>query len=203
LEWNVFFIFSLFLFVGHYGAYKPSTFIHRCCCHPDLALAMVPLGNLFPEKIRSAAMRYYAGQLGHQHLVLPRRRRRQDGKPTSSKALRSRQSAGQALRPRPTAEIMSDKTSRSGRCTPWQGAQTACSARFGGPAPTEADYSVREGEIVAGPRRLELRRRPPAQRAATGSGAAPLQLRGRRRSASSCSRPTDHTQRQWYRIVDA
>jgi hypothetical protein len=64
LEWNVFFIFSLFYLFGHYGA------IHVTDLQSPLlltiliiALAVVPIaGNMFPQKISFLpAMRYYAG----------------------------------------------------------------------------------------------------------------------------------------------
>src|SRR5271168_1217536 len=63
LEWNVFFIFSLFYLFGHYGAIQVvdlrSPLLLAILV---VALAVVIVGNLFPEKISFLpAMRYYAG----------------------------------------------------------------------------------------------------------------------------------------------
>src|ERR1700724_1415001 len=63
LEWNVFFIFSLFYLFGHYGAIRATDLRSPLLLAILLvALALVPIGNLFPEKVSFLpAMRYYAG----------------------------------------------------------------------------------------------------------------------------------------------
>src|ERR1700749_346769 len=63
LEWNVFFIFSLFYLFGHYGAIRAVDL--RSPLLLALLIVAVPVvivGNLFPEKVSFLpAMRYYAG----------------------------------------------------------------------------------------------------------------------------------------------
>ena len=64
LEWNVFFIFSLFYLFGHYGAIRRyrSQFAAAAGDAVCRAGRRPIVGNLFPEKISFLpAMRYYAG----------------------------------------------------------------------------------------------------------------------------------------------
>lgn len=63
LEWNVFFIFSLFYLFGHYGAIQATGLQSPLLLAIVLAaVAVAVAGNLFPEKISFLpAMRYYAG----------------------------------------------------------------------------------------------------------------------------------------------
>jgi len=150
------FIFSLFYLFGHYGAIQ-AVDLHSPLLLAILivALAMVPLGNLFPEKIRSCRNALLRRQLATSIWCFRAGAEdKMEANIVKSSALVVNQLA--KLYDPATAEIMSDKTSAFRRCTPMAGRSTACCARFGAGA-NEADYSVREGEIVAGPRRLELR----------------------------------------------
>ena len=63
LEWNVFFIFSLFYLFGHYGAIRAIDLRSPLLLALVMvAVAVVIVGNMFPEKISFLpAMRYYAG----------------------------------------------------------------------------------------------------------------------------------------------
>ncbi len=150
LEWNVFFIFSLFYLFGHYGT------IHAVDLQSPLllailivALAIVPIaGNLFPEKISFLpAMRYYAGnwatsvwcfRAGAEDKI--------EANVVKSSALVVNQLA--KLYDAATAEIMSDKTAAF-RAMHAHG--RALNALLPRAIDNEADYSMREGEIVAGP----------------------------------------------------
>jgi hypothetical protein len=205
LEWNVFFIFSLFYLFGHYGA------IHATDLRSPLllvilivALAMVPIGNLFPEKISFLpAMRYYAGnwatsiwcfRAGAEDTM--------EANIVKSSALVINQLA--KLYDPVTAEIVTDKTSAFRAMHTHGRALNGLLPRALGSQANEADYSVREGEIVAGP----------LVGWNFGEGhlhneqlLAAVQRRchfedGEVRVIILEGQPI-HTQRQWYRIVDA
>jgi Transmembrane protein of unknown function (DUF3556) len=153
LEWNVFFIFSLFYLFGHYGA------IHAVDLSSPLllailivALVVMPIaGNLFPQKISFLpAMRYYAGnwatsvwcfRAGAEDKI--------EANVVKSSALVVNQLA--KLYDAKTAEIMSDKTSAFRAMHTHGRALNGLLPRALGGEANEADYSVREGEIVAGP----------------------------------------------------
>jgi hypothetical protein len=153
LEWNVFFIFSLFYLFGHYGA------IHALDLRSPLllailivALVIVPItGNLFPQKISFLpAMRYYAGnwatsvwcfRAGAEDKI--------EANIVKSSALVINQLA--KLYDADTAEIMSDKTAAFRAMHTHGRALNGLLPRAVGGEGNEADYSVREGEIVAGP----------------------------------------------------
>ncbi|OBG25148.1 DUF3556 domain-containing protein [Mycobacterium sp. 852002-51057_SCH5723018] len=153
LEWNVFFIFSLFYLFGHYGA------IHAVDLSSPLllailivALAVLPIaGNMFPQKISFLpAMRYYAGnwatsvwcfRAGAEDKI--------EANIVKSSALVVNQLA--KLYDAKTAEIMSDKTSAFRAMHTHGRALNGLLPRALGGEANEADYSVREGEIVAGP----------------------------------------------------
>jgi hypothetical protein len=153
LEWNVFFIFSLFYLFGHYGA------IHALDLRLPLllailivALVIVPItGNLFPQKISFLpAMRYYAGnwatsvwcfRAGAEDKI--------EANIVKSSALVINQLA--KLYDADTAEIMSDKTAAFRAMHTHGRALNGLLPRAVGGEANEADYSVREGEIVAGP----------------------------------------------------
>lgn len=153
LEWNVFFIFSLFYLFGHYGA------IHAVDLSSPLllailivALVVVPIaGNLFPEKISFLpAMRYYAGnwatsvwcfRAGAEDKI--------EADVVKSSALVVNQLA--KLYDAATAEIMSDKTAAFRAMHAHGRALNGLLPRALEGGASEADYSVREGEIVAGP----------------------------------------------------
>lgn len=153
LEWNVFFIFSLFYLFGHCGT------IHAVDLSSPLllailivALAVVPIaGNMFPQKISFLpAMRYYAGnwatsvwcfRAGAEDKI--------EANIVKSSALVINQLA--KLYDAKTAEIVSDKTSAFRAMHTHGRALNGLLPRALGGESNEADYSVREGEIVAGP----------------------------------------------------
>jgi hypothetical protein len=149
LEWNVFFIFSLFYLFGHYGAIRATDL------RSPLLLALIVVavvfviaGNMFPEKISFLpAMRYYAGnwatsvwcfRAGAEDKI--------EANVVKSSALVVNQLA--KLYDAKTAEIMSDKTAAF-RAMHTHG--RALNGLLPRAIENEADYSVREGEIVAGP----------------------------------------------------
>ncbi|ORW09347.1 DUF3556 domain-containing protein [Mycobacterium kyorinense] len=150
LEWNVFFIFSLFFLFGRYGditVYDLNSLLLLAIL--IVALAVVPIaGNLFPKQISFLpAMRYYAGnwassvwcfRAGVEDKI--------DATVVKSSALVAKQVA--KLYDPTTAEIMADKGAafRS---------MHAHGRALNGLVPraleNEADYILREGELVAGP----------------------------------------------------
>ncbi|EUA39438.1 hypothetical protein I549_2867 [Mycobacterium avium subsp. avium 2285 (R)] len=153
LEWNVFFIFSLFYLFGHYagvtatGLSSPLLLVILIA-----ALAVVPiLGNLFPQQISFLpAMRYYAGNWATSTWCF--RRGAEDkieANITKASALVPNQLA--RLYDPQSAELMIDKLMG------WRSMHTHGRA-LGGLVPRalpggadEADYLLRDGEIVAGP----------------------------------------------------
>jgi len=153
LEWNVFFIFSLFYLFGHYGSIRavdlqsPLLLAILIAC-----LAVVPiLGNLFPEKISFLpAMRYYAGnwassawcfRAGAEDTI--------EANVVKSSALVANQIA--KIYDRDTAEIISDKTAAFRAMHVHGRAINALVLRAVGGEANEAGYIIREGEVVAGP----------------------------------------------------
>ncbi len=150
LEWNVFFIFSLFYLFGHYGG------IHAVDLSSPLllailivALAVVPIaGNLFPQKISFLpAMRYYAGNWATSVWCFRAGAEdRIEADVVKSSALVVNQLA--KLYDVNTAEIMSDKTAAF-RAMHTHG--RALNGLLPRAIDSEPDYSIREGEIVAGP----------------------------------------------------
>ncbi|HEY0225489.1 MAG TPA: DUF3556 domain-containing protein, partial [Mycobacterium sp.] len=149
LEWNVFIIFSLFYLFGHYGAIRAvdldSPLLLAILV---VALAFVPIGNLFPEKVSFLpAMRYYAGNWATSAWCF--RAGAEDtmeAKIVKSSALVVNQLA--KLYDPAIAEIMSDKTSAF-RAMHTHG--RALNGLLPRAISDEAEYRVREGEIVAGP----------------------------------------------------
>jgi hypothetical protein len=152
LEWNVFFIFSLFYLFGHYGAIRAIDLQSPLLLAILIvALAVVPIGNLFPEKISFLpAMRYYAGnwatsiwcfRAGAEDKI--------EANIVKSSALVVNQLA--KLYGRGTAEIMSDKVAAFRAMHTHGRALNGLLPRALGGEANEADYSVREGEVVAGP----------------------------------------------------
>jgi transmembrane protein DUF3556 len=149
LEWNVFFIFSLFYLFGHYGAIRATDLRSPLLLALIVAAVVVVIaGNMFPEKISFLpAMRYYAGnwatsvwcfRAGAEDTI--------EANVVKSSALVVNQLA--KLYDANTAEIMSDKTAAF-RAMHVHG--RALNALLPRAIDNEADYSVREGEIVAGP----------------------------------------------------
>jgi Transmembrane protein of unknown function (DUF3556) len=203
LEWNVFFIFSLFYLFGHYGAIRavdlqsPLLLVILI-----VAVAVVPIaGNLFPQKVSFLpAMRYYAGNWATSVWCFRAGAEdRMEADIVKSSALVVNQLA--RLYDPATAEIMSDKTSAF-RAMHTHG--RALNGLLPRAIDNEAAYSIREGEIVAGPlvgwnfgeghlhneQLLEAVQR----RCQFEEGdVRVIVLEGQ----------PIHTQRQWYRILDA
>ncbi len=152
LEWNVFFIFSLFYLFGHYGAIRAIDLRSPLLLAILIvALAVVPLGNLFPEKISFLpAMRYYAGNWATSIWCFRAGAEdKMEANIVKSSALVVNQLA--KLYDPATAEIMIDKTSAFRAMHAHGRALNGLLPRALGGEVYEADYSVREGEIVAGP----------------------------------------------------
>ncbi len=151
LEWNVFFIFSLFYLFGHYGAIQPPIFSSPLLLALLIAaLAVAPIvGNCFPQQISFLpAMRYYAGT-GPPASGASARAPRRRSTPTSSKARRWSPISWPGFTTRRRAEIMIDKVAAF-RSMHVHG--RALNGLLPAPCETnEADYNMREGEIVAGP----------------------------------------------------
>ena len=202
LEWNVFIIFSLFYLFGHYGAIRAvdlnSPLLLAILV---VALAFVPIGNLFPEKVSFLpAMRYYAGnwatsvwcfRVGAEATI--------EANVVKSSALVVNQLA--KLYDAPTAEIVSDKTAAF-RAMHTHG--RALNGLLPRAIANEAAYSVREGEVVAGPlvgwnfgeghlHNEQLLAAVQRRCNFADGDVRVIVLEGQ----------PIHTQKQWYRIVDA
>ncbi|OBJ49157.1 DUF3556 domain-containing protein [Mycobacterium sp. 1423905.2] len=149
LEWNVFFIFSLFYLFGHYGAIR-ATDLRSPLLLTLIAAAVVVVivGNMFPKKISFLpAMRYYAGNWASS--VWCFRAGAEDkieANVVKSSPLVINQLA--KLYDLETAEIMADKTAAF-RAMHTHG--RALNGLLPRAIDNEADYKIREGEIVAGP----------------------------------------------------
>ncbi|OBK41507.1 hypothetical protein A5658_18615 [Mycobacterium sp. 1245111.1] len=150
LEWNIFFIFSLFYLFGHYG----NIVIYDLNSPLLLAMLMVALlvipvvGNMFPQQISFLpALRYYAGNWASSVWCF------RDGvedkieeNVVKSSALTANQIA--RLYDPATAEIISDKA-RAFRSMHVHG--RALNGLLPRALDNERDYALREGETVAGP----------------------------------------------------
>jgi hypothetical protein len=152
LEWNVFFIFSLFYLFGHYGAIRATDLRSPLLLALiAVAVAVVIAGNIFPEKISFLpAMRYYAGnwatslwcfRAGAEDKI--------EADIVKSSALVVNQLA--KLYGAATAEVMSDKVAAFRAMHTHGRALNGLLPRALGGEANESDYSVREGEVVAGP----------------------------------------------------
>ncbi len=152
LEWNVFFIFSLFYLFGHYGAIRATDLRSPLLLGLVIVLVLVVIaGNMFPAKISFlCAMRYYAGnwatsvwcfRAGAEDKI--------EANVVKSSALVVNQLA--KLYDAGTAEIMSDKVNAFRAMHTHGRALNGLLPRALGGEANEADYSVREGEMVAGP----------------------------------------------------
>ena len=149
LEWNVFFMFSLFYLFGHYGAIR-ATDLRSPLLLALIAIAVVIVivGNMFPEKISFLpAMRYYAGnwatstwcfRVGAEDKI--------EADVVKSSALVVNQLT--KLYGAATAEVMSDKV---GAFRAMHTHGRALNGLLPRAIDNEADYRVRDGEIVAGP----------------------------------------------------
>jgi hypothetical protein len=202
----VFFIFSLFYLFGHYGAIQVTDIqspLLLAALIIVLAAALIA-GNMFPQQISFLpAMRYYAGnwatsiwcfRAGAEEKI--------EANIVKSSALVAKQLA--KLYGPKTAEIMIDKVAAFRSMHSHGRALNGLLPRALGGEANEADYAVREGEIVAGP----------LVGWNFGEGhlhneqlLAAVQRRcqfdeGDLRVIILEGQPI-HTQRQWYRIVDA
>ncbi|OSC40867.1 DUF3556 domain-containing protein [Mycobacterium decipiens] len=149
LEWNVFFIFSLFYLFGHYGAIQVTDLRSPLLLAIVLvAVAVAIAGNLVPEKISFLpAMRYYAGNWATSVWCFGTgAEEKLEANVVKSSALVVNQLA--KLYDAPTAEIMADKTAAF-RAMHTHG--RALNGLLPRALDDEANYRVREGEIVAGP----------------------------------------------------
>jgi hypothetical protein len=150
LEWNVFFIFSLFYLFGHYTAITVTDLRSPLLLAIlIIALVVVPIaGNLFPQQISFLpAMRYYAGNWASSIWCF--RKGAEDkieADITKSSALTVTQLA--KLYDPATAEITLDKGAAF-RAMHVHG--RALNGLLPRAVDDEADYSFREGELVAGP----------------------------------------------------
>jgi hypothetical protein len=150
LEWNVFFIFSLFYLFGHYSNISIYDLNSPLLLAMLLAaLAVVPIvGNMFPQQISFlSALRYYAGNWASS--VWCFRAGAEDkieANVVKSSALTAKQVA--KLYDPATAEIISDKA-RAFRSMHVHG--RALNGLVARALEDEADYTLREGETVAGP----------------------------------------------------
>ncbi len=150
LEWNVFFIFSLFYLFGHYGSvtvYDISSPLLLAALIIVLAAALIA-GNMFPQQISFLpAMRYYAGNWATSIWCFrPGAEEKIEANVVKSSALVAKQLA--KLYGPETAEIMIDKVAAF-RSMHAHG--RALNGLLPHAVDNEADYAVREGEIVAGP----------------------------------------------------
>jgi hypothetical protein len=149
LEWNVFFIFSLFYLFGHCGSIRATDLRSPLLLALLLVVvAVVIVGNMFPEKVSFLpAMRYYAGNWATS--VWCFREGAEDkieANVVKSSALVVNQLA--KLYDAATAEIMADKTAAF-RAMHTHG--RALNGLLPRAIDDEAAYKIREGEIVAGP----------------------------------------------------
>ncbi len=150
LEWNIFFIFSLFYLFGHYGGiviYDLSSPLLLAMLMA--ALLVIPVvGNMFPQQISFLpALRYYAGnwassvwcfRTGVEDKI--------EAGVVKSSALTVKQIA--RLYDPNTAEIISDKA-RAFRSMHVHG--RALNGLLARALDDETEYALREGETVAGP----------------------------------------------------
>ncbi|BAV42014.1 DUF3556 domain-containing protein [Mycobacterium ulcerans] len=202
LEWNVFFVFSLFYLFGHYGSIRAIALRSPLLLAIVLAaVAVVVAGNLFPEKISFLpAMRYYAGnwatsvwcfRAGAEEKI--------EASVVKSSALVVNQLA--KLYDANTAEIMVDKTAAFRAMHTHGRALNGLLPRAIG---NEAEYKVREGEIVAGPLvgwnfgEGHLHNEQLVQAVQRRCNLADGDLR-----VIILEGQPIHIQKQWYRIVDA
>ena len=150
LEWNVFFIFSLFYLFGHYGSitvYDLNSPLLLAIL--IVGLAIIPIaGNLFPKQISFLpAMRYYAGNWATSAWCLrPGAEDKIEANVNKVSALANRQLA--RLYGPTTAEIMIEKIMG------WRAIHSHGRA-LNGLVPRAVDnesaYVIRDGEYIAGP----------------------------------------------------
>lgn len=149
LEWNVFFIFSLFYLFGHYGELRAIDLRSQLLLALILAAVVVVIvGNMYPEKVSFLpAMRYYAGNWATSVWCFKEGvEDKIEANVVKSSPLVVNQLA--KLYDEETAEIMADKTAAF-RAMHTHG--RALNGLLPRAIDNEAEYKVREGEIVAGP----------------------------------------------------
>lgn len=152
LEWNVFFIFSLFYLFGHYGTIAATDLQSPLLLAIVLAAVAVAIaGNLFPEKISFLpAMRYYAGNWATSVWCFrPGAEDKIEANVVKSSALVVHQLT--KLYDAGSAEIMMDKTAAFRAMHTHGRALNGLVPRALAGGADEADYRVREGELMAGP----------------------------------------------------
>jgi hypothetical protein len=204
LEWNVFFIFSLVYLFGHYGSitvYDLSSPLLAAVLIVVIATALIA-GNMFPQQISFLpAMRYYAGNWATSLWCFrPGAEDRIEANVVKGSALVVNQLA--KLYGPATAELMADKVPGGFRAMHLHG--RALNGLLPRAIENEADYAIREGEMVAGPLigwnfgeghlHNEQLVEAVQRRCQFDQGdVRVIILEGQ----------PIHTQRQWYRIVDA
>ncbi|BBY08405.1 DUF3556 domain-containing protein [Mycobacterium noviomagense] len=151
LEWNVFFIFSLFYLFGHYGSitvYDLSSPLLAAALIVVIATALIA-GNMFPQQISFLpAMRYYAGNWATSLWCFrPGAEDKIEANVVKSSPLVVNQLV--KLYGPATAEVMADKVPGAFRAMHLHG--RALNGLLPRAIENEADYAIREGEIVAGP----------------------------------------------------
>lgn len=154
LEWNVFFIFSLFYLFGAH----PEVRVYDLGSPVLLGILLVGLfvvpiaGNLFPQQISFLpAMRYYAGNWATSLWCFrPGVEDRIEERVVKSSPLVINQLT--RLYGRDTAELVGEKVPAAFRAMHLHGrALNGLLPRALGADPDDTDYVIREGEIVAGP----------------------------------------------------
>lgn len=151
LEWNVFFIFSLFYLFGHYGAitvYDITSPLLLAALIIVIATALIA-GNMFPQQISFLpAMRYYAGNWATSIWCF-----RADAEAkVEANVVKSSQLVAKQLAKLygpTTAEVMADKVPGGFRALHLHG--RALNGLLPRAIDNESEYSIREGEVVAGP----------------------------------------------------
>lgn len=151
LEWNVFFIFSLFYLFGHYGAIQATDI-----ATPWLAVLLIVVlatalisGNMFPQQISFLpGMRYYAGNWASSLWCFRAGAEdRIEANVVKSSALVFNQLA--KLYDPATAAIIADKVPGAFRSLHLHG--RALNGLLPRAIDDEADYNIRDGEVIAGP----------------------------------------------------
>ena len=173
LEWNVFFIFSLFYLFGHYGAIRAVDLDSPLLLAILIvALALVPTGNMFPAKVSFLpAMRYYAGNWATSVWCFRAGAEdKMEAKIVKSSALVVNQLS--KMYDPAIAEIVSDKTSAFRAMHTHGRALNGLLPRAIGRR--SRIQRARGRNRRRAPGRVELRRGSPAQRATAGRRAAAL-----------------------------
>src|SRR5215211_1906558 len=150
LEWNIFFIFSLFYLFGHYGPIQIYNLGSPLLLGILIvALAAIPIvGNMFPKQISFLpAMRYYAGNWATSAWCLrPGAEDKIESKVNKVSALANRQLS--RLYGPATAEVMLDKVMAFRAMHSHGRALNGLVLRA---VDNESNYIVRDGEYIAGP----------------------------------------------------